>query len=140
MGSVADDIAIIINSLTSDRVKFIGPVNRNEVKHYLSTAHALVLPSIEEGLALVQAQAMACGCPVIATPNTGSNTLFQHEQEGLIVEARNADALTAAFTRLADEPDLRESMSAACLQRVKELGGWKKYADGMIAVAREAKK
>ena len=34
------------------------------------------MPSVEEGLSRQQAQAMACGVPVIATPNTGSEDLF----------------------------------------------------------------
>jgi len=139
VGNVADDIKPLINSIGADHVKFIGIVPRAEVKRYLSAAQALVLPSIEEGLALVQAQAMACGCPIIATPNTGSETLFENDKEGLIVKARNAIALTNAFTQLADNPDLRKAMSMACLKKVKALGGWKTYAEGMLAVAEEAK-
>ncbi|ASU36715.1 glycosyltransferase family 4 protein [Mucilaginibacter xinganensis] len=139
VGNVSDEIRPLINSIGTEHVKFVGIVPRAEVKRYLSTAHALVLPSIEEGLALVQAQAMACGCPVIATPNTGSETLFSNEKEGLIVEARNPKALAAAFTRIADDLDLRNEMSMACLERVKMLGGWRRYAEGMVAVAREAK-
>jgi starch synthase len=139
VGNVAEDIKPLINSIGTDNVKFIGTVPRSEVKKYMSEAHALVLPSIEEGLALVQAQALACGCPIIATPNTGSETLFTNEREGLIVEARNAAALTAAFTRLADDPALRKKMSLACLEKVNALGGWKTYAEQMVNVAEEAK-
>jgi starch synthase len=139
VGNVAEDIRPLINAIGTDHVKFIGMVPRAEVKRYLSTAHALVLPSIEEGLALVQAQAMACGCPIIATPNTGSETLFDNGKEGLIVEARNATALTEAFTMMAGDQDFRKKMSMACLERVKALGGWKTYAENMVAVAGEAK-
>ncbi|QMU27426.1 glycosyltransferase family 4 protein [Adhaeribacter radiodurans] len=140
VGSVDEKISSLIKALVDNTVHFIGIVTRAEVKKYLSTAHALVLPSIEEGLALVQAQAMACGCPIIATPNTGSETLFKHEREGLIVEAQNSKALTAAFTRLADEPNLRNRMSIACLERAKEIGGWKVYAEEIVKVCREANK
>jgi starch synthase len=140
VGNVAEDIKPLINSIGTDQVKFIGIVPRAEVKRYLSSAHALVLPSIEEGLALVQAQAMACGCPIIATPNTGSETLFDDGREGLIIKARNTTALTEAFTRLADEPDLRRDMSVACLEKVKAFGGWQTYAKEMVAVAAEAKR
>lgn len=140
VGSVSDEIRPVIEAMLDDRITFVGAVSRDEVKKYMSAAHALVLPSIEEGLALVQAQAMACGCPVIATPNTGSETLFQHEKEGLIVEARNVVALTQAFTRLADDEPLRISMSKACLEKAKSLGGWKTYADGVVEVAKKAKR
>jgi glycosyltransferase involved in cell wall biosynthesis len=139
VGSISEDVQQIIANNIDSRIKFVGTVPRSEVKKYMSCSHLMVLPSIEEGLALVQAQAMACGCPVVATPNTGSETLFQHEKEGLIVEARSVNALVEAFSRLADDADLRKAMSVACIERVKELGGWKTYANGMLNVATEAK-
>ena len=55
---------------------------------------------IEEGLALVQAQAMACGCPVIASRNTGSEDLFVDGKEGFIVNARDVAALRDRMQRL----------------------------------------
>jgi glycosyltransferase involved in cell wall biosynthesis len=140
VGNVAEDIKPLINAIGTEHVKFVGIVPRANVKQYLSVAHALVLPSIEEGLALVQAQAMACGCPIIATPNTGSETLFENGKEGLIVPARNSFALTEAFTKLADDQNLRKTMSAACLEKVKGFGGWQTYAKLMVKVAEEAKK
>jgi starch synthase len=39
------------------------------IKQYYSSANVLVLPSLVEGLALVQLEAMACGIPLITTPN-----------------------------------------------------------------------
>jgi hypothetical protein len=44
----------------------------------MSRSHVMVLPSVEEGLALVQAR----GCPVIGTYNTGAEYLFSDGQEG----------------------------------------------------------
>jgi glycosyltransferase involved in cell wall biosynthesis len=140
VGAVAEEIRPLIQQLGTEHVRFVGAVPRSEVKRYLSTAHAMVLPSIEEGLALVQGQALACGCPVIATPNTGSETLFSHEKEGLIVKERDVKSLVEAFTRLSEDTDLRTSMRHAALERVKDLGGWKTYGRQMLAVAEEAKK
>jgi starch synthase len=139
VGSVAPELLPAIRTMNVERVTFVGVVSRTEVKKHLAMSHALVLPSIEEGLALVQGQALACGRPVIATPNTGSETLFTHEREGLIVKAQDSAALAAAFERLAVDPSLRRSMGAAALQRAQELGGWGSYADGMLQAAAEAK-
>jgi glycosyltransferase involved in cell wall biosynthesis len=90
----------------------------------MSRSHVLVLPSVEEGLALVQGEAMACGCPVIATTATGCEDLFSDGVEGFIVPDRDTAALADRMQQLADDPALRESMSAAALERVKSLGGW----------------
>ena len=103
----------------------------------MSASHVLVLPSIEEGLALVQAQAMACGCPVIASPHTGSEDLFSNEVEGFIVPVRDASALAGRMQQLADHPELRAQMSAAALARVKRAGGWKDYGRQAAAIYSE---
>lgn len=139
VGHVDDEIKSMIGSNIDDSVSFAGVVPRHKIKNFLSSAKALVLPSIEEGLALVQAQAMACGCPVIATPNTGSETLFTHEKEGLIVQARSSKALTEAFNFLADRPDKWEEMSIACLNRIKEMDGWKNYTNEIVSIVAEVK-
>ena len=57
-------------------VEITGPLSRPEVANQMSRASVFMLPSIEEGLFLVMEEAMACGCPVIATENTGATDLF----------------------------------------------------------------
>jgi glycosyltransferase involved in cell wall biosynthesis len=95
----------------------------------MSASHVLVLPSIEEGFGLVMAQAMACGCPVIATTATGAEHLFAENEAGFIVEPRDTGALANCLQQLADDPALRARMSTAALARVHHLGGWDRYGD-----------
>ena len=92
----------------------------------------MVLPSVEEGLALVQAQALACGLPVVATPPTGCEDLFESGEQGLIVPSRDPAAVGDALTRLADEPELCSRMAASAIERVKSLGGWDRYGDTVV--------
>jgi glycosyltransferase involved in cell wall biosynthesis len=97
----------------------------------------MVLPSIEEGMAMVQAEALASGCPVIATPNTGSEDLFSDGVEGFIIPARDTEALRLRLEELADTPDLRRKMSEAGLARVRQLAGWRTYFHNMRLVYEE---
>lgn len=115
--------------LPMEHVEIVGAVSRPELVRYFSRSHAMVLPSLEEGLALVQGEAMACGCPVIATPNTGSEDLFTDGREGFIVPPRDADALADRLQQLANDPVLQQRMSATALDRVQHLGGWNDYGD-----------
>jgi alpha-maltose-1-phosphate synthase len=92
---------------------------------------------VEEGLALVQAMALACGCPVIGTFNSGAEDLFTDGIEGFIVAPRDPAALADRLQLLADDPSRREEMSEAALRRVKILGGWDQYGDDMVALVRE---
>ena len=129
IGAVQPDLAPILQRLSQANVEFLGVLPQPELARLMSSSHVLVLPSIEEGLALVQGQAMACGCPVIATTNTGAEDLFTNEVEGYIVPIRDPAAITARLQQLADDPNLHSQLRAACLQRVHHLGGWHHYGN-----------
>src|SRR3979490_61297 len=96
-----------------DDVRVLGHVAQPTLRDIMSRSHALVLPSIEEGLAMVQAQAMACACPGVATEQHGSQDLFDDGREGFIVPIRDAAAIAERLQRLADDPALRLQMSDA---------------------------
>jgi alpha-maltose-1-phosphate synthase len=114
--------------------KFLGFVPRLEVYRYMSNASVLVHPSLQEGLALVQAQAMACGLPVIASTNTGAeHTLFSDGVEGFIVPIRDPDAIRERVLQLYHNPDLQKQMAAAALARVQQIGGWDDYGSKAVA-------
>ncbi|HEY6417646.1 MAG TPA: glycosyltransferase family 4 protein [Candidatus Binataceae bacterium] len=107
--------------------RYAGVLPRTELYKHYSQASVLVLPSIEEGLALVQAQAMACGVPVIATENTGAADIFTNGVEGFIVPIRDAAAIRERLLLLYENPARREQMGEAALARARELGGWDDY-------------
>ena len=129
MGAIAPEIAQLLPRLPKQHVEFLGSVPQAQLPAIMSSSHVMVLPSIEEGLALVQGQALACGCPVLATPNTGSEDLFSDGVEGFIVPVRDPAALADRLQLLADDPALQRRMSEAALARVKRLGGWRHYGD-----------
>jgi starch synthase len=137
IGPVFAHMKPLLPRLPRENVEIVGAVGRADLIRYLSTSHAMVLPSLEEGLALVQGEAMACGCPVIATPNTGSEDLFTNGQEGFIVPAGDVAALAQAMQTLADDPARQRAMRHAALERVHSLGGWNDYGDRWMAVLRE---
>jgi glycosyltransferase involved in cell wall biosynthesis len=112
----------------------LGALPRARVVEEMSRAGVLVLPSIEEGLALVQAQAMACGCPVIATPHTGAVDLFADGREGFIVPVRDPEAIADRLARLHGDPELRAAMGEAALARVRTIGGWDDYGRAALAL------
>lgn len=120
--------------LWPDDAVVLGHLPQPRLREVMSKSHVLVLPSIEEGLALVQAQAMACGCPVIATPHTGSEDLFEDGREGFIVPVRDGDAIAEKLQLLADRPEQRALMSMAALERVKSTGGWRDYGQQALSI------
>lgn len=139
IGAMQEEMRSILNcrSFSMEQVEFLGSVPNAELKKQYSTAHVFVLPSIEEGLAMVQGEALACGCPVIASTNTGGSDLFSDGVEGFIVPIRSPEAIAEKLQLLADDPDLRERMSEKALARVKAIGGWDRYGDGYVAMLRD---
>ena len=129
VGAVQEDIRKILPSLPLANVEMLGTLPQPSLAALMSRSHVLALPSIEEGLALVQAQAMACGCPVVCSTNTGGEDLFTDEVEGFIVPIRDPFTLAERLQRLADDPALQRSMREAALKRVHSIGGWKEYGD-----------
>ncbi len=76
-------------------MRFVGRVHRAELAAHYRNSDVFVLPTVSDGFAITQLEAMAHGLPVIATPNCGS--VVEPGVDGLIVEARNAEALAAAL-------------------------------------------
>ena len=114
--------------------EYIGFIPRAELYRYYSQGSVFVLASIEEGLGLVLAQAMACGLPVIATTNTGAEDLFTDGVEGFIVPIRNPEAIREKIAYLYEHSQIREEMGRAALERVKKVGGWNTYGRQMVTV------
>jgi len=138
VGSVSAEIEKTIEPFRCDpRITFMGHMPQPELKTIMSRSHVMVLPSVEEGLACVQAQAMACGCPVIASQNTGAEDLFSDQKEGFIVPVCDADAIADRLQSLADDARLQLRMSEAAMKRVKSIGGWGQYGQRMFDIFSE---
>jgi glycosyltransferase involved in cell wall biosynthesis len=127
VGSVHPSVEPLLRELPTDDVEFTGALPQPELAERMARSHVLALASVEEGLALVQAQAMACECPVIATQATGAEDLFTDGVEGFIVPDRDVDALAERLQRLADDSALQRRMATAALARVRMIGGWDDY-------------
>lgn len=125
------------HGLWDDSIRVMGHVPQTELTSLMSRSHAMVLASVQEGLALVQAQALASGCVVIGTENTGARDLFNDGQEGFIVPIRDPEAITARLQQLADSPYLRAEMGRRALVRVQSAGGWRDYGEKARAIYRE---
>jgi starch synthase len=118
--------------------KYLGIIDRRELHRYYSQGSVFVMPSIEEGLALVQGQAMACGLPVIATSATGAEDLFTDGVEGFVVPIRDPEAIREKLLLLYDDRELRDEMARAALRRVQAIGGWNQYGERAECIYSEA--
>jgi glycosyltransferase involved in cell wall biosynthesis len=68
----------------------------NKLADRLRSADLFILPSLEEGLVRTALQAMACGVPVVLTPNTGANDYVEEGVNGSVVPIRDAAVIANA--------------------------------------------
>ena len=94
---------------------FHGPISRIQATKYFANARIFVLPTLSDGFAITQLEAMAHGLPVITTANCGK--VVTDGIDGLIVPTRNAIALADAIRSLIDDPAKLESMSIAAREK-----------------------
>ncbi|HTM98133.1 MAG TPA: glycosyltransferase family 4 protein, partial [Pedobacter sp.] len=101
-------------------------VPHHELVDYYNKASAFVFPSLDEGMALVQLEAMACGLPIICTPNSGGDSVVTEGIEGYIVPIRNPSAIAQKITHLYNNPALRNSMARKASESAT-LYNWETY-------------
>ena len=127
IGSLAPEAVAILARVDQSNITVLGNIPNTQLRRYYSDASVFVLPSIEEGFGMVIGEAMACGCPVIASTNTGASELITNGVEGFIVPIRSPEVIADRLQQLADQFELREQMGRAALVRVQALGGWDQY-------------
>ena len=101
-----------------DRVHFPGIVA--DVRPWLAVFDLFVTPSIREGLPTVLLEAMAMGCPVIASRVGGVPEIIRDGENGLLVPARDSALLEEAIGQLAGSSEMRTRMGEAGRRRVAE--------------------
>jgi glycosyltransferase involved in cell wall biosynthesis len=86
----------------------------------------LVLPSIVEGRALVQMEAMSCGLPIVVTPNAGAADLVEEGRTGFLVPIRAPEVLAERIGWIADHRDWAVDVRSAILDKARHCS-WSLY-------------
>jgi hypothetical protein len=97
-------------------MKILGRITRDRLGEVYQQAHVFVLPTISDGFAITQLEAMSHALPVITTPNCGE--VVTDGTDGFIVPARDSQALADALARLNDDRKLLVEMSRNAMQTV----------------------
>jgi glycosyltransferase involved in cell wall biosynthesis len=118
---VRNDTVPILRRYAGLPIEWVGHLDlAGHVRRY-QTSDLLLFPSVEDGFAFVVAESLACGLPVVTTPNTGASDLIRPGENGEIVPVGDAQALAQAALkwwerirggqRIGGQTELRERLS-----------------------------
>jgi starch synthase len=135
IGQIESEFASWFKSspLRSQIKRHVPYVPNNQIAEYFKAADLFCLPSIQEGLALVIAEAMACGLPIVATENTGAEEFIRNGVEGTILKAGDADALFTALHEMQSDRGRMRTMGEAAAVRSKAFS-WDTYGERIAKI------
>jgi glycosyltransferase involved in cell wall biosynthesis len=115
-------------------VRLLGRISDDDFAYTLSRALCLLFPSRIEGFGLPAAEAMALGCPLVASTSPCLPEVCG--DAALLADPDDAEAWIAAVRRLLHEPDLRASLIARGLRRAKSFS-WRRIAETYLELMAE---
>ena len=108
----------------SERVTFTGYADYNDVPALYRAHDMFVSPTYAEGFSNTILEAMACGHAVLSCRSVGVVDCIRDGENGLLVEAGDIPAQTAALSRLVGDRVLRQRLAAAALSECRRVYSW----------------
>lgn len=112
-----------------DGLDYVGQIPRAQVREEFAQADVFAFPTICESFGLVHLEALACGVPVVTTPNCGS--VVRNGVDGYIVPIRAPTALADRIQQVIEDRGLRDRMSGNARARARQFS-WAEYAQNLL--------
>jgi glycosyltransferase involved in cell wall biosynthesis len=122
-----------------DRVMMLGHVDRADLPAIYSAADVFAFPGLDEPIGMVYLEAQACGLPVVAFDNAGVSEVVATGVTGLLVAPGDVGALADALVRLARDRALREEMSRAAADMVRDRFDRHAWIEAVVAELNRAR-
>ncbi len=111
------------------------PRSHAQVLDLMRSCDVFVLPSIVEGRALVQQEAMACGLPLVVTPNAGGQDLIEEGETGFLVPIRSPEKIAEKLEWFATHRDQLPRMKKCATLKAAQYT-WQRYEDQIASIVR----
>jgi glycosyltransferase involved in cell wall biosynthesis len=111
--------------------RYERPRSNQATRELMLTCDVLVLPSIVEGRAMVQMEALSSGLPIIVTPNAGAEDLVESGQTGFLVPIRAPAKLAEVIDWLADHRAWIDDVRPLVLEKARQ-SSWETYSDKLL--------
>lgn len=122
----------LASMLAHPSVQVLG--HRSDVPELMRKSDILILPSIEEGSALVTSEARASGCVLLVSESAGA--ICRHMENALVHPVGDVAAIVQHITMLHENPALLERLRAASIATISEIT-WSAAGARLLDVYRE---
>lgn len=126
--------ALARNLGISDRVRFLGRVEHDDLPALMDLMDVFVVPSLRESFGVVAVEASACCKPVIVTNTGGLPETIEHNKTGFCVEAGDHQAIADKLMLLYGNSGLRKRMGEKGREYCKNRFHWAENANKMIDI------
>ncbi|MCV3272504.1 glycosyltransferase family 4 protein [Roseobacter sinensis] len=128
--------AKIADAGLSGRIRFMPEVPPEAMADWYRILDVYIAPQRWEGFGLTPIEAMACGCPVVATRVGAFEALVVDGETGLLVEPGDAEAIRTAAHHILMDPERLRDWSAAARRHVEARFSIETEAAALVAVYR----
>jgi glycosyltransferase involved in cell wall biosynthesis len=120
--------------LADDRIKLLGTLRRPDLMELMTSVPVFIFPSFAEGSARAVFEALACGCYVITTPNSG--TIVEDGVHGALIPPGDAERLASAIVDADRNRQMVAEIGSRNAQLVAERFRQKDYGDDLAVLYR----
>lgn len=113
-------------------IRWLGPVARGRTGELYRTADAFILPTLSDGFAITQLEALSAGLPLIVSRNCGD--VVVNGDNGLLLEEVSAPAIAEAVLSLVREPDLVARLASSTHHHGSTLADFGARLEALLSV------
>lgn len=135
VGNIEDDLVKKLNKYYSNKkIIFKKSVKQSDLKNFYNISSVFVTCSVEEGLSMVQLQAMSCGLPVISNINAGGQEIITDGVEGFIIPIRDKITLKKKIIYLYNNQNVCLQMGNNAKKKIINNYSWDAYGAKAISI------
>ncbi|MBM3435293.1 MAG: glycosyltransferase family 1 protein [Bacteroidetes bacterium] len=123
---------IISENRMTDKVHIVGYISDEMMLPFYQNAMLFVLPSIFEPFGMTTQEAMACGCPVIASKFGGIRNAITHGKNGLLIDPQNEKEFAGSLKMLINDEVLRKKIGKSGSVLIRNEYSWEAIADRFV--------